>query len=63
MANSAIVRRLTESDLAEARLLPGQVVEVLPGVGASDGGTAVLSAQGQDIVPAWISALVWVAPA
>jgi DtxR family Mn-dependent transcriptional regulator len=49
--------------LAEARLLPGQVVEVLPEADAADRGTAVVSAQGKDIVPAWISALVWVAPA
>lgn len=49
--------------LAEARLLPGLVVEVLPGADAVNDGRAGVSAQGKDVVPAWISALVWVAPA
>jgi len=49
--------------LAEAQLLPGHVVEVLPDAAGAAAGTAVLSARGQDVVPAWISALVWVAPA
>jgi DtxR family transcriptional regulator, Mn-dependent transcriptional regulator len=46
--------------LAEAKLLPGSKVEVLPTPDGRSDGTAIRTDRGVDVVPAWIAALVWV---
>ena len=45
--------------LADAELLPGTTVEVLPDPGEPSTGIPVRTARGVDVVPAWIAALVW----
>jgi DtxR family Mn-dependent transcriptional regulator len=46
--------------LASANLLPGANVEVLPVPDGTSDGTPIRSGHGVDVIPAWISALVWV---
>jgi DtxR family transcriptional regulator, Mn-dependent transcriptional regulator len=48
------------SFLATTDLLPGTAVEVLSDSGATAEGTSIRTARGDDVVPAWIAALVWV---
>jgi DtxR family Mn-dependent transcriptional regulator len=46
--------------LAEAKLLPGCTIEVLPTPAGTSDGTPIRTKRGVDVVPAWIAALVWV---
>ena len=47
--------------LAQADLLPGQSVEVLAVPEDASAGSAIRTARGVEVIPAWIAALVWVA--
>lgn len=46
--------------LADAELLPGTTVEVLPVPDGTKEGTAIRTGRGVEVVPAWIAALVWI---
>jgi DtxR family Mn-dependent transcriptional regulator len=46
--------------MAKTDLLPGKTVEVLAIDGPNADGTAIRTARGDDVVPAWIAALIWV---